>query len=108
MSGNKASYYRLPTKSELNSSKTPMGKPTNLKVLTKENVYWAIDQLRQRNPNFDNLTTSMALNEVEKFLEDTGYKDIITSGNSITGPDGATFYIKKARSNSGFAVRDKK
>ena len=107
MSGNKATYYRLPTKSELNSSSTPQGKPTNTKVLTKDNVVWAIEELRKTHPNFDKLSTSAALNQISGLLKDAGYTRISVTGNTISGPDSKPFYLKKARNNSGWAVRDK-
>lgn len=112
MSGNKAMMYRIPTKSELEYANKPRGKITGTHVLTDDIVYKAMSEIAKTHPNFFNLSTTAALNEVEKYLEkDHGWKGIRTSGNSITGPgDGGgnvTYYVKKARNNKGFVLRRK-
>ena len=111
MSGNKAGFYRIPTKSELEYAKKPRGNTENTGVLTVDVVYKTMANLAKSNPNFFNLSTTMALNEVKKALEEKGWKNIDVSGNSITGPEGSngkiTFYVKKARNNNGFVLRNK-
>lgn len=108
MSGNKASFYRIPTKAEENRAKTPVGKVTDTSVLTESAIYRAMQELQQSNPNFSNLTTTAALNEVEKKLEDMGFKGVNTSRSTITGPGGANFYVRQNRNKTGFVLIDKK
>ena len=107
MSGNKASYYRIPTKSELDNARTPRGSSEVTGTLTEDAVYRAMQEVAKTHPNFNQLSTTAALNLVEAKLEDRGWKDISTSGNTISGPGGARFYVRKARNNNGFVLRNK-
>lgn len=101
MSGNKARYYGLATKEDIDAVTVGSGNYTSSGNLTYDAVATAIRRYKANHPNFDELATNVAATRIASELNSTGlYGNVSSQGNRIVS-SGYSVALTHGRGTNG-------